>query len=51
MARSGERADFRIFATCDIGQEALQRLRDKGWELEVYDKVEPPPRGAHPARR
>ena len=28
---------FRIFATCDIGQEALQRLRDKGWELEVYD--------------
>jgi glyoxylate reductase len=35
---------FRIFATTDIGQEALQRLRDKGWLLEVYDKVEPPPR-------
>src|SRR5918994_1918406 len=35
---------YRIFATCDIGQEALQRLRDKGWELEVYDKIEPPPR-------
>jgi glyoxylate reductase len=35
---------FRIFATCDIGQEALQRLRDKGWQLEVYDQVEPPPR-------
>jgi glyoxylate reductase len=35
---------YRIYATCDIGQEALQRLRDKGWELEVYDKVEPPPR-------
>jgi len=33
----------RIFATCDIGQEALQRLRDKGWALEVYDRVEPPP--------
>ena len=35
---------FRIFATCDIGPEALQRLRDKGWELEVYEQVEPPPR-------
>ena len=35
---------FRIYATCDVGEEALQRLRDKGWELEVYDKVEPPPR-------
>src|SRR5687768_15457864 len=35
---------YRIFATTDIGPEALQRLRDKGWELEVYDKVEPPPR-------
>jgi glyoxylate reductase len=35
---------YRIYATCDIGQDALQRLRDKGWELEVYDKVEPPPR-------
>ena len=35
---------FRIFATTDIGPEALQRLRDKGWELEVYEKVEPPPR-------
>ena len=33
----------RIYATCDIGQEALQRLRDKGWALEVYDRVEPPP--------
>src|SRR5260221_4291869 len=35
---------FRIFSTTDIGQEALQRLRDKGWDLEVYDHVEPPPR-------
>jgi glyoxylate reductase len=34
---------YRIYATCDIGQEALQRLRDKGWRLEVYDQVEPPP--------
>jgi glyoxylate reductase len=35
---------FRIYATCDIGDEALQRLRAKGWELEVYDKFDPPPR-------
>ena len=35
---------FRIFATCDIGQEALQRLRDKGWQREVFDQVEPPPK-------
>jgi glyoxylate reductase len=35
---------FRIFATTDIGPEALQRLRDKGWQLEVYDHVEPPPK-------
>ena len=35
---------FRIFATCDIGAEALQRLRDKGWDLEVYDRIEAPPR-------
>ena len=35
---------IRIYATCDIGEEALQRLRAKGWELEVYDKYDPPPR-------
>ena len=27
---------MRIFATCDIGSEALDRLRQRGWELEVY---------------
>ena len=35
---------LRIYATCDVGDEALQRLRDKGWDLEVYDKFDPPPR-------
>jgi glyoxylate reductase len=35
---------FRIFATCDIGEEALRRLKAKGWQLEVYERVEPPPR-------
>ena len=34
---------YRIYATCDIGEKALQRLRDKGWALEVYDRIEPPP--------
>jgi glyoxylate reductase len=34
---------FRIFATADIGGEALARLRDKGWAVEVYDRIEPPP--------
>lgn len=37
----GER--LRIFATCDIGQEALDRLRQKGYELEVYPELQPPP--------
>ena len=35
---------YRIYATCDIGQEALDLLRQKGWSLEVYDQVEPPPK-------
>ena len=34
----------RIFATCDVGEEALSRLREKGWQLEVYDRIEPPPK-------
>jgi glyoxylate reductase len=33
---------FRVFATCDIGEEALYRLTERGYDLEVYDKVEPP---------
>lgn len=34
----------RIFATTDIGQEALGRLRERGWEVDVYDHLEAPPR-------
>jgi glyoxylate reductase len=34
---------FRIYATADIGEPALARLRERGWEVEVYDRVEPPP--------
>ena len=35
--------EFRIFATCDIGSAALDRLREKGWALEVFPGLEPPP--------
>jgi glyoxylate reductase len=35
---------YRIFSTCNIGAEALERVRDRGWELEVYDELEPPPK-------
>jgi glyoxylate reductase len=35
---------IRIFATCDIGQPALDRLREKGYVVEVYPEVQPPPK-------
>ena len=35
---------FRVFATCDIGQDALDRLRQRGYQVEVYDRLEPPPK-------
>jgi len=34
----------RIFVTCDIGRDALDRLRERGWEVEVHDRVQPPPK-------
>jgi len=34
----------RVFATCNIGDEALNLLRQRGYELEVYDQLEPPPK-------
>lgn len=34
----------RAFATCNIGDEALDRLRESGYDLEVYDHLEPPPK-------
>ncbi len=34
---------FRVFATCDIG-EALDVLRQRGYELEVYPQPEAPPK-------
>ena len=35
---------IRVFATTDVGREALDRLREKGWEVEVYDHLPAPPR-------
>src|SRR5271157_1693073 len=35
---------FRIFATADIGEAAFNRLRERGYEVEVYLKPEPPPK-------
>src|SRR5271156_4085285 len=34
---------FRVFATCDIG-EAIDLLRHRGYEVEVYPKPEAPPK-------
>ncbi len=35
---------YRVFATCDIGAEALDRLKERGYQLEVYNSIEPPPK-------
>ncbi|HWC17147.1 MAG TPA: D-glycerate dehydrogenase [Terriglobales bacterium] len=35
---------FRVFATCDIGEPALNRLRQRGYDVEVYPKMDPPPK-------
>lgn len=39
-----EKKRFRVFATCDIGDAALNILRQRGYDLEVYPKPEPPPK-------
>ncbi|MGE5114474.1 MAG: 2-hydroxyacid dehydrogenase [Acidobacteriaceae bacterium] len=36
--------NFRVFATCDIGRDAIQFLRDRGYDVEVYPHSEPPPK-------
>jgi glyoxylate reductase len=35
---------FRVFATCDIGEEAFKILRERGYEVEVYPDSAPPPK-------
>jgi glyoxylate reductase len=37
--------NFRVFATCDIGDAAINRLRERGYDVEVYPSPEPPPKG------
>jgi glyoxylate reductase len=36
--------NFRIYATCHIGDAAENLLRDKGYELEIYPGPEAPPK-------
>lgn len=35
---------FRIFATCDVGNEAIDLLRTRGYDVEVYPQPEAPPK-------
>lgn len=35
---------IRVFSTADIGREALDRLRERGYDIEVYPDTEPPPK-------
>ncbi len=37
-------ARFRIFATANIGDEAIEMLRQRGYEVDVYDRIEAPPK-------
>jgi glyoxylate reductase len=39
-----EQRRFRVFATCDIGPEALDVLGKRGYEVEVYPNPEAPPK-------
>ena len=34
----------KVFATADIGRASLDRLRELGYEVEVYDSTDPPPK-------
>jgi glyoxylate reductase len=36
--------NFRVFATCDIGESALNRLRERGYQIDVYPDADPPPK-------
>ena len=40
----GEAKKFRVFATCNIGPDALDLLPKRGYELEIYPGPEPPPK-------
>lgn len=36
------RRDVRVFVTADIGRTSLDRLRKRGYQVEVYPETEPP---------
>src|SRR5260221_4206855 len=36
--------EFRIYATCHIGDAAENLLRERGYDLEIYPSPEPPPK-------
>src|SRR5271167_2681110 len=36
--------EIRVFATADIGDAAFDRLRERGYQLEVYPNPESPPK-------
>jgi glyoxylate reductase len=36
--------NFRVFATCDIGEKAIELLRQRGYDVEVYPQPEAPPK-------
>jgi glyoxylate reductase len=38
-----EKHSFRVFATCDIG-DSLEVLRQRGYDVEVYNSPDPPPK-------
>ena len=40
----GNTKKFRVFATCNIGKDALDRLRQGDYDLEVYPDSPPPPK-------
>lgn len=44
MTKTTSHKAYRVFATCNIGDAALDRLRQLGYEVEVYDELEPPPK-------
>src|SRR5689334_14707621 len=39
-----ERKAYRIFATCSVGDEAENLLRQRGYQLEVYPDPKAPPK-------
>jgi glyoxylate reductase len=41
---SGSVSKKRVFATCNIGDSALEKLRRLGYELAVYEELGAPPR-------